>query len=48
MPVLLGGGFALLPTPAQQAKLKPSGHKVYPLGIMSLVYEVQNRPRICD
>ena len=42
MPVLLGGGVTLLPPPAQQAKLKLSGHKVYRSGIVSLVYEVQN------
>jgi dihydrofolate reductase len=42
MPVLLGGGVALLPPPAQQTKLKLSEHKVYRSGIVSLVYEVQN------
>jgi dihydrofolate reductase len=41
MPVLLGGGVALLAPPAQQAKLKLSGHKIYRSGIVSLVYEVQ-------
>jgi dihydrofolate reductase len=41
MPVLLGTGVALLPPPAQQAKLKLSGHRVYRSGIVSLVYEVQ-------
>ena|ERR1700682_1680237 len=40
MPVLLGTGVALLPSPAQQTKLKLSKHKVYRSGIMSLVYEV--------
>jgi dihydrofolate reductase len=42
MPVLLGGGVALLPPPAQQTKLKLSEHKIYRSGIVSLVYEVQN------
>jgi dihydrofolate reductase len=42
MPVLLGGGVALLPPPAQQTKLKLSEHKVYRSGIVSLVYEVRN------
>ena len=42
MPVLLGGGVALLAPPAQQAKLKLSGHKIYRSGIVSLVYEVQS------
>jgi dihydrofolate reductase len=41
IPVLLGGGVSLLPPPAQQAKLKLSGHKVYRSGIVALVYEVQ-------
>jgi len=42
MPVLLGTGVALLAPPAQQAKLKLSGHKIYRSGIVSLVYEVQS------
>ena len=42
MPVLLGGGVALLAPPVQQAKLKLSGHKIYRSGIVSLIYEVQN------
>jgi dihydrofolate reductase len=42
MPVLLGGGVPLLPSPAQQTKLKLSGHKIYRSGIVALVYEVQN------
>jgi dihydrofolate reductase len=42
MPVLLGGGVALLPPPAQQTKLKLSEHKINRSGIVSLVYEVQN------
>ena len=41
MPVLLGAGVALLPSPALQAKLKLSKHKIYRSGIVSLVYEVQ-------
>jgi dihydrofolate reductase len=41
MPVLLGGGVALLPAPAQRTKLKLSEHKVYHSGIVSLVYEIQ-------
>jgi dihydrofolate reductase len=42
MPVLLGKGVALLPSPAQQARLKLSAHKVYRSGIVRLAYEVQN------
>jgi dihydrofolate reductase len=42
MPVLLGGGIALLPPPARKAELKLSGHKIYRSGIVSLVYDVQN------
>jgi dihydrofolate reductase len=40
MPVLLGAGVALLPSPAQQTKLKLAGHRVYRSGIVSLIYEV--------
>jgi dihydrofolate reductase len=42
MPVLLGAGVKLLPPPAQPAKLKLAGHKIYRSGIVSLVYEVQH------
>jgi dihydrofolate reductase len=42
VPVLLGGGTALLPSPAPQTTLKLSSHKVYPSGLMSLIYEVQH------
>jgi dihydrofolate reductase len=42
MPVLLGGGVPLLPSPAERASLKLSGHKLYRSGIVSLVYDVQN------
>jgi dihydrofolate reductase len=41
IPVLLGGGIPLLPTPAKQAKLKLTGHKVYGTGIVSLTYAVK-------
>jgi dihydrofolate reductase len=41
IPVLLGGGVALLPPPAGRAKLKLLEHKAYPTGRVSLVYEVQ-------
>lgn len=40
MPVLLGGGIPLLPPPAQQARLKLTGQKVYQTGIVSLEYAV--------
>jgi dihydrofolate reductase len=42
MPVVLGGGISLLPSPAGQAQLKLTQHKVYRSGIVSLIYEVQN------
>jgi dihydrofolate reductase len=42
VPVLLGGGVALLPPPAQQTKLKLSSHKVYRSGQVSLIYDVQH------
>lgn len=41
IPVLLGGGIPLLPPPARQAKLELTGHKVYPTGIVSLVYALK-------
>ncbi|MFL6231591.1 MAG: dihydrofolate reductase family protein [Thermoanaerobaculia bacterium] len=44
IPVLLGGGLPLLPSPAQTAKLKLTGHRVYEAtGIVSLRYEVVGR-----
>jgi dihydrofolate reductase len=41
VPVLLGGGIPLLPSPAKQAKLKLTGHKVYKTGIVSLEYALK-------
>jgi dihydrofolate reductase len=41
MPVLLGEGIELLPSPARQTKLKLTGHKVYKTGIVALEYSVQ-------
>lgn len=42
MPVLLGGGIPLFPPPAQETKLKLTGHKVYEkTGIVGLEYTVQ-------
>ncbi len=41
VPVLLGGGIPLLPTPARQTKLKLTGHKLYKkTGIILLEYAV--------
>ena len=40
-PVLLGAGIPLLPSPARQAKLRLTGHKVYKTGIVLLEYEVK-------
>jgi dihydrofolate reductase len=42
IPVMLGGGVALLPPPAQQTKLKLTSHKIYRSGRVSLAYEVQH------
>jgi dihydrofolate reductase len=45
IPVLLGGGISLLPAPATQARLKLTGHKVYPkTGTISLEYAVSGTP----
>ncbi len=41
VPVLLGGGISLLPSPAKQAKLKLTSHKVYKTGIVLLEYSVK-------
>ena len=42
IPVLLGGGIPLLPPPAEPAKLKLTGHKVYgKTGTVSLEYTVK-------
>ena len=45
IPVLLGEGIPLLPPPARQAKLKLTGHKIYPTGIVSLEYAVAQPAR---
>jgi dihydrofolate reductase len=41
VPVLLGGGLPLVPTTAQQTRLKLISHRIYPFGLASLTYEVQ-------
>lgn len=41
IPVLLGGGVPLLPPPAEQTKLRLSGHMVYRSGRVSLIYDVE-------
>jgi dihydrofolate reductase len=41
IPVLLGSGIPLLPTPAKRAKLDLIGHKIYKTGIVSLQYAVK-------
>lgn len=40
MPVLLGGGRPLLPSPAAARRLSLTGRKEYPSGIVSLAYDV--------
>lgn len=42
IPVLLGGGIPLLPSPAPQTELKLTGHKVYKTGIVILEYAIQH------
>jgi len=45
IPVLLGGGIRLLPEPAAQAKLRLTGHRLYPKsGIVMLEYAVEYAP----
>lgn len=41
VPVLVGGGIPFLPSPAVMTRLKLTGHRVYPSGIVSLEYTVQ-------
>ncbi|HYU52424.1 MAG TPA: dihydrofolate reductase family protein [Gemmatimonadaceae bacterium] len=40
IPVLLGGGIPLLPSPAAQTKLKLTGHRVFKTGIVLLEYTI--------
>jgi dihydrofolate reductase len=41
IPILLGGGIPLLPSPAPRTKLKLTGRRVYEAsGIVSLQYDV--------
>jgi dihydrofolate reductase len=45
VPVLLGGGLPLLPTPARRAKLRYTGQQLYPkTGIITLKYDVEHAP----
>lgn len=41
VPMLLGGGIPLLPTPAIRKKLNLTGHKIYKSGIVALQYAVK-------
>ncbi|HEY5884999.1 MAG TPA: dihydrofolate reductase family protein [Pyrinomonadaceae bacterium] len=43
MPILLGEGIPLLPSPGKQSKLKLTGHKVYKTGIVSLEYSIKKK-----
>jgi dihydrofolate reductase len=40
VPVMLGRGIPLLPPSTQQTKLKLTSHRIYPSGLVALVYEV--------
>jgi dihydrofolate reductase len=41
VPILLGGGILLLPTPATRKQLNLTGHKIYKSGIVALQYAVK-------
>ena len=41
VPVLLGGGIPLLPSPAKRIKLQLTGHKIYKTDNVPLEYAVQ-------
>ena len=43
VPVLLGGGIPLLPSPANQIKLTLTGHKIYKTGSVSLQYAIERK-----
>ena len=46
VPVLLGGGIPLLPSPAERARLKLKGHRVYEkTGTVALEYDILPRGR---
>ena len=46
IPVLLGGGIPLLPSPADRARLKLKAHRVYEkTGTVGLEYEILARGR---
>ncbi len=40
IPILLGGGVPLLPSPAVRRRLTLTGHRIYPSGIVALEYAV--------
>lgn len=40
MPVMLGGGRPLLPSPGTRSRLSLTGHRVYASGIVALEYDV--------
>ena len=40
IPVMLGEGIPLMPSPATQAKLRLTGNRIYPTGIVGLDYAV--------
>jgi dihydrofolate reductase len=44
VPVLLGKGRPLLPEPARHTQLQLTGHRVYPSGLVSVVYAVAAQP----
>jgi dihydrofolate reductase len=41
IPVLVGGGVPFLPSPAVQKRLKLTGHRVFPSGIVCVEYAVE-------
>jgi dihydrofolate reductase len=44
IPVLIGAGIPLLPSPAGRSTLKLVGHKIYKTGIVALEYEIERHP----
>lgn len=42
IPILLGGGIPMLPTPAERTRLRLRRHTAYPEGVVLLEYDVLN------
>jgi dihydrofolate reductase len=48
IPILLGSGIRLLPSPADRRRLALAGHQAYPSGMVLLEYEVRTADQVFD